>query len=143
VAKQSGHEVDHSYPSIVEVKNLLTCLLLSLYAIMARTMSYLVIVTNMHTLINFTKVNVHLVVFTFGTMISLVTKITNVRLVAILTQKCQKCFALLPFSNLLNIFLYLHFKPFPLRMMQPAHASCLMNCSFQPCDGVGCYSVGK
>jgi hypothetical protein len=104
---------------------------------------YLVIVTNIPAPINFTKVNVPVIIVTSDTMISLITKFANVRMVAVLTRKCQKCFALRTFFDLLNIFLCLHFKPFPLRMMQPAHVSCPINSSFQPCNVVDRYSVGK
>ena len=78
-----------------------------------------------------------------ATMINLVTRFASARMVAILTRKCQKCFSLRTLSDLLNIFLCLHFEPFPLRMTQPAHIPCLISCSSQPCNGVDCYSVGK
>jgi hypothetical protein len=136
VAKQSGH---HLPPSSVEVKNVLTCSSVLRYAIVAQTtLSYLVNVANMPILINFTTIDVPVVIFTFGTMISLVTKFAIVRIVATVTRKCQTCFALRTFSDLLNIFLHLHFKQFPLRMMQAPHIACLINRSFQPCNGVDC-----
>ena len=73
VAKQSGHEVDHSSLPSVEVKTLLACssALPICHHGSYNFKSYLVIVTNVPMLINFTKSNVPVVIFTFGTVISL------------------------------------------------------------------------
>jgi hypothetical protein len=73
VVKQSVYEVVHSSLPSVEVKNLLACsFALPICHHGSYTFkSYLVIVTNVPMLINFTKGNFPLVIFTFGTVINL------------------------------------------------------------------------